>query len=477
MQNDKLINFLKLKMPNVFEDDELNLELFSKQIDTLNNSTDFGLVWPGKKIAFEAAQQLKTNNKTLDFVSLHGHESTKNMFIAGDNEAALNALQTEYTEAIKMIYIDPPYNTGNDHFLYPDNFKEDKKAYAERTNQAETVTNDTGHQHAAWLSMMTTRLILAKNLLKNDGVIFLSIDDAELFNLKLLCDEIFGADNFVANMVRHCKVGSGHDSNLLAIEYDYILVYAKQKSLLKFNKEKLDTNKTGQYKLSDEHLETRGKYYLRDLDYKGTYSESMDYGIAMPDDTNLFSGGRHGEPNTWRWSEKKFHWGVENDYIVIKKGKNGWKVYLKQYQFANNEGLPMERTLPYRASVQFLNSKGSQEIKELFGEAVFSFPKSTELLKYLIKSCCGEADMILDFFAGSSSTAQAVMALNMEENLNHSYICVQLPEPCPEGKAAFKQGYNTIADLSKARIEKAIEKLKAEHGEDKRLSFRAFEVI
>jgi adenine-specific DNA-methyltransferase len=291
-----------------------------------------------------------------------------------------------------------------------------------------------------------------------------------------LCDEIFGADNFVANMVRHCKVGSGHDSSQLAIEYDYILVYAKQKSELKFNKEKLDTEKTGQYKLSDTHVETRGKYYLRDLDYKGTYSESMDYAIAMPDETELFSGGRFGEPNTWRWSEKKFHWGVENDYIVIKKGKNGWKVYLKQYQYANNLGLPMERNLPYRASVQFLNSKGSQEIKELFGEAVFSFPKSTELLKYLIQSCCGESDLILDFFAGSSSTAQAVMALNMTENLNHNFICVQLPELCPEGKAAYKQGYKTIAELSKARIEKAIEKLKSEFGDDVRLSFKSYEV-
>jgi adenine-specific DNA-methyltransferase len=474
MQNENLIDLLKAKLPHIFENEELNLDLFSAFIDTQYIASDFGLVWPGKKEAFEAAQDNKS--VALKFDALLGHEDTKNMFIAGDNELALRAMQAEFSEAVKMIYIDPPYNTGNDHFLYPDNYKEDKKAYSKRTNQAELVANDTGHQHAAWLSMMATRLLLAKNLLKKDGVIFLSIDDAELYNLKLLCDEVFGADNFVANMVRHCKVGSGHDSSQLAIEYDYVLVYAKQKSELKFNKEKLDTEKTGQYKLSDAHVETRGKYYLRDLDYKGTYSESMDYAIAMPDETELFSGGRFGEPNTWRWSEKKFHWGVENDYIVIKKGKNGWKVYLKQYQYANNLGLPMERNLPYRASVQFLNSKGSQEIKELFGEAVFSFPKSTELLKYLIQSCCGESDLILDFFAGSSSTAQAVMALNMAENLNHNFICVQLPEPCPEGKAAYTQGYKTIAELSKARIEKAIEKLKSEFGDDVRLSFKSYEV-
>ncbi len=472
-----IIDILKEKLPNVFENGEFNLDLFSDFLNISSQEKEFGLVWPGKKAAFDAAKSLQNEPKSLVETAQNGHESTRNMFIAGDNVNALSALQHDFFEKIKMIYIDPPYNTGNDHFLYSDNFKEDKKAYSKRHNQTELLANDTGHQHAAWLSMMTTRLVLARNLLKNDGVIFISIDDAELFNLKLLCDEIFGAYNFVANMVRQCKVGSGHDSSLLAIEYDYILVYAKQKSELVFNKEKLDTDKTGQYKLSDEHLETRGKYYLRDLDYKGTYSESMDYAIEMPDGTQVFSGGRHGEPNTWRWSEKKFHWGIENDYIVIKKGKNGWKVYLKQYQFANNEGLPMERTLPYRAAVQFLNSKGSQEIKELFGEAVFSFPKSTELLKYLIKSCCGDSDIILDFFAGSSSTAQAVMALNMEENLNHTYICVQLPEPCPEGKAAYKQGYHNIAELSKARIEKAIEKLKSEYGDDHRLSFRSFDIV
>ena len=470
-EDTKLLDWLKNNFPNLVQNVTIDFDQLGTLLTPQHVVEQFGLSWPGKKKVLDSFQN--QDNSTYKFIETDccGDANTQNMFIAADNELALRALQADYASKIKMIYIDPPYNTGNDSFLYADNFK------SQATKTENKSENKEEQQHSAWLSMMLIRLKLAYHLLKDDGVVFISIDDAELFNLKLVCDEVFGSDNFIANMVRHCKVGSGHDSKHLAIEYDYILVYAKQKSLVTFNKLSLDVVQTGQYKLSDAHEATRGKYYLRDLDYKGTYSASMDYELTMPDGTPLWSGGKQGEPNTWRWNREKVEWGIANDYIVMKPGKIGWKIYLKQYQYADNKGNPMERVLPYRASIQFLNAQGSQEIKELFGDAMFSFPKSTALIKHLINACCSDLDIVLDFFAGSATTAHAVLDLNISENKNHTFICVQLPELCPPTKSAYKAGYKTIADFSKARIEKAIDALKNKIGtDDVRLGFKCFEV-
>ncbi len=368
-----------------------------------------------------------------------------------------------------MIYIDPPYNTGNDSFVYPDDYSERQEAYKKRTGLTNNEgllnkqdlwkknTKENGQFHSVWLSMMYPRLYLSRNLLREDGVIFISIDDAEQTNLKLLCDEVFGAENFIANMIRQNKVGSGHDTSSIAIEYDYILAYAKNKAELKLNQEILDVENDEKYKLQDEFVQQRGKYYLRDLDYKGTYSTSMDYPITTPDETQLYAGDKLGEPNTWRWSKDKFAWGVENGFIVFKKNKNNWKVYIKQYQFVDNEGNTRQRSIPYRALIKFLNGTGSQEITTIFGNsAYFSFPKSTDLLQYLINIVCEKNDIILDFFAGSATTAHAVIKQNLIDAGNRTFICIQLPEELPENSPAKKDGYNTIAAISSDRIKKVI---------------------
>ena len=224
--------------------------------------------------------------------------------------------------------------------------------------------------------MMYPRLKLSRNLLSDDGVIFISIDDNEEFNLKKLCDEIFGETNFICNFVRKNKSGSGHDSKNIAIEFDYMLCYAKNIDKVKINQEPVNVEEDSKYKLSDAFVEKRGKYYLRDLNYGGSYSEKMDYPITTPDGDIIYSGGRKGKPNTWRWSEPKFKWGLENQFIEFKKRGDEWKVYIKQYQFVDNNNKPYIRENPYRALIDFSNGKGSNDFNDIMEKNVFFLSKT-----------------------------------------------------------------------------------------------------
>ncbi len=427
---------LQSQFPHLFTDGELDAE----KLQTHLTAEKYGLNFPGKTAAARAAQ---TPLMSKISPSVSAFPTDRNIFIAGENSEALKHLQADFSGKVKMIYIDPPYNTGNSDFVYADNFRENSRDFA----------SENGHAHAAWLSFMYQRLLLSRPLLREDGVIFLSIDDSEQANLKLLCDEVFGEDNFIANMVRQNKVGSGHDSSLLAVEYDYILVYAKDKSKVKFNREPLDVANDKKYKLEDEYLAERGKYYLRDLDYKGSYSPSLDYPITAPDGSEMYSGGAFGKPNTWRWSRAKFEEGIENGYIVFKKRSGKYKVYIKQYQYADNAGNPRVRTLPYRALTRFLNGTGNKELTEIFGQkGFFSFPKSTEMLQSLIRMSCEKDDLILDFFGGSGTTAHAVIKQNAEDGGRRRFILVQLPEKIKGNNPARKAGYETLADLCLERV-------------------------
>lgn len=330
-------------------------------------------------------------------------EDINGVLINSENFGALTLLKDRYKEQIKTIYIDPPYNTGNDGFLYSDSYK-----------------------HSSWMSFMYDRLSLSKELMTEDSVIFSSIDDAEQNNLKILKNNIFGENNFVSTMIRENKAGSGHDSKTLAIEYDYIQLFSKNFSKLNFNRKIIDVKSDKKYKFSDSHLEQRGKYYLRDLDYKGSYSETSDYPITLPSGKIIYSGGKFGLPNTWRWGVKKFKWGIENDYIVLDDDKE--KAYIKQYQFVDNEGNLYERTVPFRALTKFMNGKGSQEVDNIFGEKSFSFPKSTEMINYLININSNNQTTILDYFAGSGTTGHSVINLNREDNGKRKYILIEMGE-------------------------------------------------
>lgn len=461
MTNQNRLEALKKLFPEIVINGQIDISKLQEIIgkNTTETEEDFGLHWLGKTQVFKDIEQPPTTDLVFDKNKSINAQNTDNQFIAGENLEVLRHLQKTHKESIKLIYIDPPYNTGNDNFVYADNFIESKANWHENDRENERF-------HANWLSMMYARLTLARNLLQENGAIFISIDDNELYHLKLIMDEIFGEQNFIATMVRQCKVGSGHDSGHVAVEYDYVVFYAKNKEKLVAKKQIVDTENDKKYRYEDAYVAERGRYYLRDLDYKGTYSASMDYPLEMPDGTIIYAGGKHGEPNTWRWSMEKVAWGKlpENDFIVFKKRPKGWKAYIKQYQFADNKGNRRIRKLPYRASIKFLNGEGSKDIKNLFGEAIFSFPKSVSLLTYLISIVCENEDTVLDFFAGSSTTAHAVLNINQTQNKNLKFICVQIPENLPPKSAAKKAGYNTLSELSFARICKVIDKLENNFG-------------
>ena len=368
-----------------------------------------------------------------------------------------------------MIYIDPPYNTGND-FVYADDFSISVEEYMTKSGQISEEggklfhnTESNGRFHTDWLNMIYPRLKIARDLLTDDGIIFISIDDAEVYNLKKVCDEIFGESNFVCNFIRKNKAGSGHDSASIAIEFDYILCYSKNIKECTINQEIVDISKDTKYKLQDEYVERRGKYYLRDLDYRGSYSEGLDYPIKTPEGTIIYSGGKFGKPNTWRWGKTKFDWGMKNGYIVFQKKADGWKVYIKQYQYVDNNDEPYKRTIPYRALVDFSNGQGSIECGELLGSNVFSYPKSTDLLCHLLKIGTQKDSLVLDFFSGSATTAHAVMKLNAEDGGSRRFILVQLPEVCDVQSEAYTAGYANICEIGEERIRRAGKLIKEEN--------------
>ena len=323
---------------------------------------------------------------------------------------------------------------------------------------------------------MYPRLKLARNLLTNDGVIFISIDDNEEFNLKKLCDEIFGEFNFICNFIRKNKSGSGHDSKNIAIEFDYILCYAKNIDEVKINQEPVNVDNDPKYKLVDEFVEERGKYYLRDLNYGGSYSEKMDYPIKTPEGSIIYSGGKKGKPNTWRWSEPKFKWGLKNHFIEFKKRDNNWKVYIKQYQFVDNNNKYYVRENPYRALIDFSNGKGSNDFNEIMEKNVFSFPKPIDLIEFIQKVGSNNDSIILDFFGGSSSTAHAVLKLNAKGD-KRRFILIQVPEATDEKSEAYKTGYKNICEIGKERIRRAGDKILEESdNKDLDIGFKVFKL-
>jgi adenine-specific DNA-methyltransferase len=389
----------------------LSKEQLIELVEKLDSKRRYGLVWEDDRIQEQVVVECREKLPILKEVKskeIYKNDNVPtNILIEGDNFHALSVLNYTHKNSLKIIYLDPPYNTGKENeFMYNDRY----------------VDSNDGYRHSKWLSFMSRRLELSKNLLTDDGVIFISIDDNEIAQLKILCNQIFGEDNFIAQFIRKNKAGAGHDSGQIAVEFDYMLCFAKNKTNVKFQKEVLDVENDSKYKLEDEFIGHRGKYYLRDLDYKGSYSESGDYPIITPDGNEIYSGGKFGRPNTWRWSKDKVQWGIENGYIVFKKNKDNWKVYIKQYQFVDNENNIRERTLPYRALISFLNSEGSQELNNVVNQTIFKFPKSVGLIEFCLNLFEDKNLTILDFFAGSGTTGHAVMSLNSKDNGNRKFI-------------------------------------------------------
>ncbi|WP_269900280.1 site-specific DNA-methyltransferase [Paenalcaligenes faecalis] len=452
----------------------------------------YRLDWPGKREAMLTANApiAKTlrpaRDESVDF------DETENLFIEGDNLEALKLLQESYLGKVKMIYIDPPYNTGKD-FVYEDDFAESTKEFLSRSNQIDIEGNrlvanpeSKGRFHSDWLSMMLPRLRLAKSLLAFDGIICISIDDSELKNLYKICDEVFGEKNFIACMYWQSKSGGGHDEKTIVKENEYILVYTQEKDRTVFGRRQI---KNDSYKNEDEHCSIRGKYSLNKLDRmmrSNHYSEALNYSIDAPDGSLIWPGGEKEKSSdwNWRWSQEKFRWGIDNDFIVIRRAQNGqWAVYSKQYEFMDHTGKLVERNYPYRSLIKssdFNTTSGGSQIRNLFDRNVFEYSKPVGLLNHIIKvSGAVGNDVVLDFFSGSSTAAHAVMQLNAEDGGNRKFIMIQLPEVTDEKSEAYKAGYKTIAEISKERIRRAGKQiLEGECHEDwnKDVGFRVLKV-
>lgn len=442
--------------------------------------------WVGKQAA--RGEVLRPISKTLRPVKEDSvdWDNTQNLYIEGDNLEVLKLLQKSYLGKVKMIYIDPPYNTGND-FVYHDDFA---RSQAEENLAAGIVdelgnrfiknTDSNGRYHSDWCSMIYSRLMIARSLLTEDGVIYISINDTEQKNLRNICDEVFGGSNFVADLVWANKEGGGSsDSKLFRIKNEHIICYAKNKELVEIKGTPI-TN-ADRYKGRDEYYQERGPYYLQKLGMGSIqYSASLDYRILCPDGTYTTPmENNNGKKACWRWSRDKFYKNSSLGFVDIKKDPNGvWIVYTKQYMNCDNEGNIIERTQrPMGIIEDYSSTQAAKMLKSM--EIPFDYSKPIDLLKYLIDRQANKDLVVLDFFSGSSSTAHAVMQLNAEDGGNRKFIMVQLPEETTEDSEAYKAGYKNICEIGKERIRRAGKKIKEENPlttQDLDTGFRVFRV-
>ena len=507
--NSKQLAILKQNFPQCFDKSgKFDIETLSQILGVENIKKEgFELKFLGKSYARLMAN---LNPKTLlmpDIDHNSKNENAQNLLIKGDNLEVLKHLKNAYFESIKMIYIDPPYNTGGDGFVYKDDrkFSVDELSSLAGISQEEAkrvleFTAKGSNSHSAWLSFIYPRLYIARELLRDDGVIFISIDDNEQAQLKILCDEIFGEENFVACCPRITKV-QGKSTNEIAKNNDWLFCYAKTMTL-----KQNEVNEEDYFK-QDEFFKERGGYKTNQtLDYNSLqYSKTMDYEIDIDgkkfyagSDFNSFQerkNGNHGSLDwVWRWSKDKFKFGLENGFIEIINNR----IYTKTYFKAK-----ISKKKPYKieffertkaiSSLEFINSKYSndnstKELQDIFKiKNLFNYPKNTGLLKFLIYQTTSDTDIILDFFAGSGTTAHAVMAQNLEDGGNRKFILVQLDEKIDErnSKVAYdfcknelKSKNPTIFDITKERILRAAQSLSLSLSEDDaRLKFKIFSTV
>lgn len=461
---------LRLLMPEVFDEGHIDWEKLKAALgENVNFANErYVLNWAGKSEAFRVMQQPSTatlvpcREESVDF------DNIQNVFIEGENMEVLKVLQRSYFRKVKMIYIDPPYNTGSDSFIYPDKFSESKEEYLRRVgdkNEEGYMTRDgmfrknakeNGQYHSNWLNMMMPRLYLAKSLLREDGVIFISIDDNEVYNLRLLMNEIFGEENFVAQFIWHAKKGGGSDSSKIVTDQEYVLCYLKSDN---------PAGALQKVELVGETLDKqdeKGSYRRgRELNKWGSNSRREDrptmyFPIKGPNGKEVYPIRNDGSEGCWRWGRKAMKAIVEAGDVEFVERQDG--TYIAYEKIRNTDA----RFKPYRTFINCgTTADGSKLIKSIFGAKYFDFPKPLDLITILANIGLGENDILLDFFSGSGTTAHAVMELNKDGG-NRKYICVQLPELCDEKSEAYKAGYKTIAEISKERIRRAGAKIRKE---------------
>ena len=465
--------------PAAVSEEKVNFELLRTLLgDEVFGDEAYELTWMGKREAVREAD--RPIRKTLRPCPEESKEweHTKNLYIEGDNLAVLKLLQESYLSKVKMIYIDPPYNTGND-FVYRDNFAQTKEEYEEEAgiydDEGERLfrnTESNGRFHSDWCSMIYPRLVLARNLLRTDGVIFISIDEAEESNLRKICDEVFGESNFISQLIWQNKKGGGNDSLYIATEHEYILVYAKSKLELGRFYEQYSDDYVKRYKEEDE----KGKYFWDTFKRK---SGKQYYAIECPDGTVL-ENDEDGNPISWLRSQARFNQDIKDGEVRIVKVGDKWSVQFKQRMPEGKKPRSIFVTNGI-VSDKGTTSTGSDDIYDYFKKDVFSNPKPVELLKFLLEFGAGQDDIVLDFFSGSGTIAEAVMELNASDNGNRIYIAVQIQEQVDVMLTSSSANAKRIAlnmvsvldelgkphyitELAKERIRRAGEKIKQEAG-------------
>ena len=489
--NFKQNNILKLKQlfPEVFCEGQIDFEKLKLVLGAENLAgagERYQLDWAGKTAAYLNLQSptsrtlVPCKEESADF------DGTQNVFIEAENLEALKILQKSYAGSVKMIYIDPPYNTGSDSFIYPDKFSESREEYARRVGDTDDAGylkrdgvfqgawrkngKDSGHYHSNWLSMMLPRLHLAKTLLREDGVIFISIDDNEQAQLKLLCDEVFGTENFVGQIVWY---NASRNSEQIAIEHEYIFCYAKNSyALTRWKNTRpestllntLVANAKLQGKSLDETRQILSQT-IKDILERGKKEKSKKYNWIsnynnLDNDWKIYyavdlTGEGSGPPryfgNKLIPAPEGRHW-MGQDYInelfdnnrIVWRGERAYRKLFIEETESNLKGI-----------VDIPTRNGGESIKQLFGSQVFGKSKPANLISHLASYVSNANDLILDFFSGSGTTAHAVMQLNAEDGGNRRFICVQLPEETDEKSEARKAGFNTIAEIAKERIRRA----------------------
>ena len=447
----------------------INFELLKQMLspDVVDGDEAYEFTWVGKKAAIVEANKPIRKSLRPCMAESKDWDTTENLYIEGDNLEVLKLLQESYLGKVKMIYIDPPYNTGND-FIYADDFmrsqeeeNEQMGMYDEDENRLFKNTDTNGRFHSDWCSMIYSRLMLARNLLTDDGAIFISIDDNEVDNLKKICDEVFGAVNYVATFPWRKRTAKSDVPFGVSQDYEYILCFAKSSNFVA----SVDGKERKYYETPD----FAGRpWRVHDLTKQTTASERPNsyFTIVNPKNGEEYPAN----PNaTWRITVDTIEDYLAQNRIVFPGDYEFLKISKPVLRYWKEDDMKKAGDKFGKVAVSTklpdnigMSQDGTKEITNLLGTKAFSFPKPTVLIKYLISTSTEEGDFILDFFSGSATTAHAVMQLNAEDDGHRKFIMVQLPEKCDEASEAYKAGYKTICEIGKERIRRAGDKIKSE---------------
>jgi adenine-specific DNA-methyltransferase len=451
------IEQLKTIFPEAFTEEKVDFEVLKQLLGGMVEEREekYGLNWHGKRRARQLALTPSTGTLRPCPEESVDWETTQNLMIEGDNLEVLKLLQKSYSGKVKLIYIDPPYNTGKD-FVYPDDFRDNIKNYLELTGQVNSEGNKissnteaSGRFHTDWLNMMYPRLRLARNLLQEDGLIFISIDDNEVINLRAACNEVFGEENFIEGFVWKKSYGGGAKERFAVRQHEFCLLYAKNIDAI--DELWLPPDPEAEEKYydgKDENLATRGPFRIKPLEATKSMDrrENLVYGIPAPDGTEVFP------KRQWWWSKDRALKTLGQNGLVFNKTSDGWSVSYKQY-LIGEDGLK-RGAKPFSVIDGIYTQQGTANLRELFDdEVVLQFPKPVALLERLLNVAGDKNALVLDFFAGSGTTAQAVLELNREDHGHRRFILVQLPE------RTERKDFRTIAEITKERIRRVVKKL------------------